>query len=339
MKEKGNSTTKRPLLSICIPTYNRANILRQSLESYVNNDVFDDEIELIISDNASTDNTYEVGNYYSKRYNNIKYFRNENNIHDRNFPLSLDHASGCYLKLMKDTLKISENGLRYLKEGVKAHIIDRNPVFFTNGILYNSLKKNECVCDSFSSFLIHVSYYVTAIHIVGCWKEDWQSIKDKEKYSHLQLAQDDWMYQIVKNRGNAVLYTKKYFSMFDLGKKEKSGYNWFEVHVSNYYKILDPYVESLSIPSNIVRKERSTYLRGLMPQLTITFIYNYSPSWNFDTKGASSILWNHFKRIPMLYILLFSFPIWGLYTIMKNELRLFLIKMHCWDYVKRVIGI
>jgi abequosyltransferase len=50
----------RPLLSICIPTYNRSQYLKQALETYVSNAAFDDEVEIVISDNASTDNTEKM---------------------------------------------------------------------------------------------------------------------------------------------------------------------------------------------------------------------------------------------------------------------------------------
>lgn len=49
---------KRPLLSICIPTYNRAEILDKTLFLLFSNPDFNvDEIEVVVSDNCSTDHT------------------------------------------------------------------------------------------------------------------------------------------------------------------------------------------------------------------------------------------------------------------------------------------
>ena len=56
-----NYNTKSFLLTIAIPTYNRANILHIALGillPQINN--YSSEIELIISDNASNDNTQKV---------------------------------------------------------------------------------------------------------------------------------------------------------------------------------------------------------------------------------------------------------------------------------------
>lgn len=61
-----------PLLSLCIPTYNRAEILAQCLERHM--EAIDDErdIEIVISDNASTDNTREVVADFIERHGDIR---------------------------------------------------------------------------------------------------------------------------------------------------------------------------------------------------------------------------------------------------------------------------
>ena len=43
---------KQPLLSICIPTYNRGDILKENLNYILKLPEFDDSIEIVISDNA-----------------------------------------------------------------------------------------------------------------------------------------------------------------------------------------------------------------------------------------------------------------------------------------------
>ncbi len=66
-------------LTICIPTYNRSTHLNNCLNSiYLNGKILDD-IDICISDNNSTDNTYEIINFFKNKMN-IKYNKNENNI-------------------------------------------------------------------------------------------------------------------------------------------------------------------------------------------------------------------------------------------------------------------
>ena len=47
-----------PYLSICIPTYNRSEVLKESLMQLLKYE--GDDIEVVISDNCSPDNTEEV---------------------------------------------------------------------------------------------------------------------------------------------------------------------------------------------------------------------------------------------------------------------------------------
>jgi len=63
-----------PFFCVCIPTYNRANFLPEAIESVLSQDFTD--FELIICDNASTDNTEEVVKQYQD--NRIRYVRYKN---------------------------------------------------------------------------------------------------------------------------------------------------------------------------------------------------------------------------------------------------------------------
>ncbi len=90
----------KPLLSICIPTYSRADYLRQCLESIAvqfDNENVKNSIEVVVSDNASPDNTKEIVQGFQTRFSNIKYFRNDENLGmDRNIMNSVLKASGKY---------------------------------------------------------------------------------------------------------------------------------------------------------------------------------------------------------------------------------------------------
>lgn len=326
---------EHPLVSICIPTYNRAEILRKSLDTYVNNKYFNEEIEIVISDNASTDSTKEVGEEYSTRYPNIKYYRNVENIRDRNFPLSMDRATGEYIKLMKDNIIMSENGLEYLVGAVKKNLQTRKPLFFTNGFLFNKRLEDNYMCDSFDDFIVSTSYRVTSITFFGCWIEQWPCVIEREKYSSLQLAQDDWVYQLVEKWGSVVLYTRKFFSAIDIGKRK--GYNWFEVHVTNYYRIMQDYIDKGLISTVALNKEKVTYLKNLKPQFVHKFLWRLFPEWEFDMSGANHILSSHFGKITYFYFILFTLPLWGCWEVLKITGRKILIKTGIWKDVKRIL--
>lgn len=71
-------TNKKPLLSICIPTYNREIYLKRLLESIICQKEFieTDDIEIVIDDWPSKDNTENLVKEYQKKHKNIRYFRN-----------------------------------------------------------------------------------------------------------------------------------------------------------------------------------------------------------------------------------------------------------------------
>lgn len=76
----------RPELTIAIPTYNRLNTLKKSLRKALEYSKGKD-IEIFVSDNASTDGTKEYINSLKKEYPRLKYYRNEKNLGlDGQFP-------------------------------------------------------------------------------------------------------------------------------------------------------------------------------------------------------------------------------------------------------------
>lgn len=83
-----------PLVTIAIPTYNRANLyLTQAIESAINQTY--PNLEIIISDNCSTDDTEMV--IRSFKDPRIRYFRQEKNIGgNNNFNFCLKQARGEY---------------------------------------------------------------------------------------------------------------------------------------------------------------------------------------------------------------------------------------------------
>lgn len=100
LKEFSNSS-KKPVLSICIPTFNRKDTLEVLLNSIVNQLILANReiIEITVSDNASTDGTEEFMKQYIARYKgiNISYFRNKENLGaGANYLKAVEMAHGEY---------------------------------------------------------------------------------------------------------------------------------------------------------------------------------------------------------------------------------------------------
>ncbi|MFH0710695.1 MAG: glycosyltransferase family 2 protein [Pseudomonadota bacterium] len=101
------------LLSITIPTYNRADFLDYSLEIHIPL-ARAYNVQIYISDNASTDSTKEVVEKWQQEYSLIHYFCNERNIGEINFEIALKLPQTEYVWLLGDTYQIPSNGIQYL---------------------------------------------------------------------------------------------------------------------------------------------------------------------------------------------------------------------------------
>ncbi len=113
MKEK-----KQPILSICIPTWNRWYALQHTLKSIIDQDDFKSwNVEIIISDNASTDETEIEIKKLCQRYRNIRYFRNEKWIKSNaNINKVISLWEWEYLRLLgSDSIIIND----WIKETIK----------------------------------------------------------------------------------------------------------------------------------------------------------------------------------------------------------------------------
>lgn len=110
MKYADETTISMPLLSICIPTFNRCNFLKRSLDSACFQNYKNKEI--IISDNCSTDDTrIFVNSFIEKNPSiNIQY-----QIHDENIGMvanwksCLNIAKGDFFMILSDDDYLSDN--------------------------------------------------------------------------------------------------------------------------------------------------------------------------------------------------------------------------------------
>jgi glycosyltransferase involved in cell wall biosynthesis len=84
-------------------TYNRVGTLRETLDSVLPQVADAPEIEVLVSDNASTDNTAEVVREYCARHPRLRYSRNAENVgFDGNVVACIDNAAGEYLLFCSD---------------------------------------------------------------------------------------------------------------------------------------------------------------------------------------------------------------------------------------------
>ncbi len=88
-----------PRVSIGLPVYNGERYLRQALDSLFSQSF--EDFEVVICDNASTDDTREICQHYVERDDRFKYFRQPENLGAaRNYNDAFSRARGPYFKWM-----------------------------------------------------------------------------------------------------------------------------------------------------------------------------------------------------------------------------------------------
>ena len=99
---------KKSLVSVNITTFNRSDNLMRCIDSVLKQDY--QNIEIIIVDDCSTDNTYDVVKNYQRKDRRIKYFRhqkNKGNAHARN--TAFEKCNGVYVAFLDDDDEWIEN--------------------------------------------------------------------------------------------------------------------------------------------------------------------------------------------------------------------------------------
>jgi glycosyltransferase involved in cell wall biosynthesis len=108
-----NNGQPRPLVSVVMPTYNRANLLRESAKMILNQTLVDSE--LIISDDQSTDNTAQVVHELATSDSRVSYHRttikggvavalNEAIMLSRGYYIQVCHDHDIYFATMLEKL-------------------------------------------------------------------------------------------------------------------------------------------------------------------------------------------------------------------------------------------
>lgn len=125
-------------------TYNRGRFIGETLDSILPQ--LGPEVELIVVDGASPDNTEQVMANYVSRYPSIQYFRQaENSGVDKDYDKAVAYASGEYCWLMTDD--------DLLKEGAISSVLDAL-LEFPDLVVANSELRTVDMCNVLATGLL-----------------------------------------------------------------------------------------------------------------------------------------------------------------------------------------
>ncbi|MBU3104193.1 glycosyltransferase family 2 protein [Clostridium gasigenes] len=266
---------KKPTLTIGIPTFNRGFYLEQCLE-WIYGEINDDpNIEILVCDNCSTDNTEEIVKKYKAKYSNLVYFKQaKNEGFARNLKTVLELAQGEYINPHGDD------------------------DFFNRGIITEIIKlinKNEDVsviyapwtgCNltaiqgvGFNDYLNQLNG-ITFITSMIINNKHYKELEDKDRYINTEVNQVYIQMELLKKNPKFYILTGNILKLGS-GHAPRIGYDLLEV-IGDYFDILYDYekhglekqtikneknkmVNSVIIPSihAIIRKEIGVGIQGI----------------------------------------------------------------------------
>lgn len=296
---------KKPLLSICIPTYNRAKYLEQCLEAIVSQSEFDDRVEIVISDNCSTDTTQEVGERYQSKYENIHYYRNKENVRDMNYPIVFSEAKGVLRKLTNDTIIYKPNAIKQMLGLIEENIDERPQLYFLN-----QGKEATKRVSSMDEYLNSISYRLTWIASVALWEEDCEDLEIMYKNAESRLGQVPMLLENFKKHKCAVIYDDVIMSGV-VPKPKNLSYGLYNVFYNNYLGFLKRYVNYGELSEATYEKVRKDLLLDFFAQLVIIyklnkgeFIFSDEKLQNLVETAYKNERYFYIYRIKLVYFLL-----------------------------------
>lgn len=295
-------------LSICIPTYNRGNILRETIESIIAQ--AEQDIEIVISDNGSADDTQEIVKELQRRFARLNYFRWDKNVGpDRNFLKAIEMAQGTYCWFLGSDDILTENAIDIILAEIKNNTAD---IYFLNKQGFDYSLKNERPTYSplsklndtkiiFGEKNILICKVLSSLGYIGslCFRKSlWDSIDPREYEKYLGSAYIHvYMIQRLIKRGWVVKYLSFIFIKWRFGDdsilREHKAIGRLRIEV-NYINITKDVFGDRSFEAKFVANE---FIKQYIFYLIL----------RFKVEGRSintmfCIVWRQFRTFPLFYV-------------------------------------
>ena len=235
----------QPLLTIAIPTYNRAAYLRQTL-TQLQLEILSyrlSNIDILVSDNASPDSTQQVVAELQSSGFNIRYLLNSDNIgSDANIAQCFNSANGQYVLILGDDDLFCDGSLKWLMTVLEQNeygAVCMRPYGFDHDFRreYPGTFGRDQTFNDAGEFLVTIGPLVTLIS--GCViNKRCLSGVDANAFCGSNLVQVHLVVQAALQMGNN-LYSSRYHMACK--RNNSGGYDYVQVFVERLGGILDSY--------------------------------------------------------------------------------------------------
>jgi glycosyltransferase involved in cell wall biosynthesis len=330
-----------PLLTIAIPTYNRSSRLDLTLSILVPQVLGHPDVEILVSDNSSPDDTFDiVQRYLDPAHPNIRYQRHSENIgSDANFISCYDNASGKYFWLCGDDDIVIEGALDRLIGHLHAEdydLIFAHPYSFHNdhieeyrGDLFN--RRYHTITDA-HQFAMTVNIMFTFISGIIVNKERLDEFPHEPfaSFINTNLVQLSWVLPLLRTHRRSLVLWQRVVA----GRGgHASGYSFGEVFGKAFFTVTK---RLLPDQPHLVRGLMNVTLRTWFPGMI--YELRRQGNQNCHMEDAPGILRRYYGNNFRYW--LFAYPIfklplplariWVRAAAILNKLLLFLAHPGFW---------
>ncbi|MEK3901850.1 glycosyltransferase [Paenibacillus sp. FSL R7-0179] len=256
-----------PLLSIVMPTFNRARHLNNNLHSIYTQICDGDLVEVVISDNASSDQTQLVSAAYTRLFSSARYSRNAENIGaDRNIALVSTLAKGSFIKLQGDDDYWIDGALPDFLGIIMNHLdcaLIHTNQFKSDGQVY-------CL-EGGDNFLALTGNNAVSMTMNTMKRSVWEQIGDKLKFGYTNLNHFYWFYEILIRNPKFCIINRNLHRGAGIAPM---GYNVGEVGIKNYLEAIQHYEGSLLSSEAIHMAKKRHLYKVLLRVYEIIVKYN-----------------------------------------------------------------
>lgn len=293
-------------VTVIVPVYNTSKYLRRCLDSLVNQTL--KEIEILVINDCSTDNSKDILEEYQKKYENIKVFHNKNNKgigYNRNF--GIQKSKGEYICFIDSDDWVDETMFdKMYKKAIK----DDNDIVICN--FYKMLENNNGL-DEIEMYVINSKYDNTTLNkspelLLDVNLAPWNKLYKKELFTNdvkfpenlkyedaivvvkalarakkIGVVEDRLNYYLVRSKSETTVMDKRVFDILEITKQIIE-----ELKAHKYYKEISEYVEAWCT-LNLFRytlqqryqkdeKVKNKFIDDVFGYLDVTF-----PKWRKNT--------------------------------------------------------
>ena len=288
---------EQPILSLCIPIYNRLSYLERQLARMLEDkDLFKNQIQLIISDNFSTDDLRSCCEKYQQKGLNLIFHRNETNIGpDGNFEWCFRHADGKYVWLLgSDDIPVSG-----MLRDLLAELEGRD-----YGIVHLSTCSNKEPSSIYShdeTIVADIGVWITFMSANIIRTQSLKTIDLSDYVGSFMIQVPAYLNAALTASQNSILFLGQLFEK-DTDGANNGGYNLFQVFVENLFGIYEQFVsKGLMSNQTFELTKRMEYKNWLVNFVIDLLILKKSRRKNFDMTNSWLILHKHYGNYSYFY--------------------------------------